>query len=213
MATSLLRDKVYGKLKKQLIKGSLGPGTFLSARKLAAQLGVSNTPVRSALERLEAEGFVTVSPQQGIIIHELSVAQINDHFGIREALECSVVRKLTNGLTTEQTELLHDNLQNQQERLDQRDVMRSMEVDSQFHLLMCEFLGNEEIIRAMLRIRDNYFRMTLRAAKQDWDRMKTSVEEHHGIAKAVIKGDGALAAKLVAGHLENSRRCILMPET
>lgn len=212
MTTSLLRDRIYGKLKKQLIKGSLEPGTFLSARKLAVQLGVSNTPVRSALERLETEGFVTVSPQQGIIVCELSIAQINDHFEIREALECSVVRKLAKGLTPEQTEILRDNLQTQQERLDQQDVMRSMKVDSRFHLLLCEFLGNQEIIRAMSRVRDNYFRMTLRAKKQDWNRMKASVEEHHGIADAIMKGDGVLAAKLVAAHLENSRRCILIPD-
>src|SRR5690348_15480667 len=67
-----MKKRAYTALKRLLVSRSVAPGTFLSVRQLAKQLEMSSTPIRAALERLEAEGFITISPQQGIVVRELS---------------------------------------------------------------------------------------------------------------------------------------------
>ena len=67
-ARSFLKERAYDDIKKRLLSDAYPPGTFLSERQLALSLGMSKTPVKAALERLESEGFITVSPQQGIVV-------------------------------------------------------------------------------------------------------------------------------------------------
>src|SRR6516225_7820048 len=88
----LLKDYDYADIKQRILRGDYPPSTLVSERQLASQLDMSKTPVRAALQRLELEGFVTISPQQGIIIRDLSVHDIADQYEIRAALETYVVR-------------------------------------------------------------------------------------------------------------------------
>ena len=88
----LLKDQAYENLKNLILEEVFAPGTFLSERQLAARLDMSKTPIRSALERLETEGYVAVSPQQGIVVRESSLREIVDLFDIRIALEVFVVQ-------------------------------------------------------------------------------------------------------------------------
>ena len=89
-ARGLLKERAYDEIKRMVLTGELNPGTFLAERQLAARLGMSKTPVRSALERLESEGFIRISPQQGAIIRDLSLDEITDQYEIRTALETFV---------------------------------------------------------------------------------------------------------------------------
>src|SRR5215216_6564500 len=84
---SLLKDRAYERIKQRLLNNDYPPGSFLSERQLAENLGMSKTPVKGALERLEAEGLISVSPQQGIVVRELSVHEIADQYEIRAVLE------------------------------------------------------------------------------------------------------------------------------
>src|SRR5690349_10880032 len=95
---SLLREEAYRALKALLITSHRPPEPFLSERKLARQLGMSNTPIRSAIERLEAEGFITISPQQGILVRELTSKEIADQYEIRQVLESFVLQQLAGRL-------------------------------------------------------------------------------------------------------------------
>ena len=91
MATSpvrrLLADRAYDALKTSLRSGAYPPGSFLSERQLAARLGMSKTPLKSALVRLEQEGYLRISPQQGIVVREPSIQEVSDLFDLREAIE------------------------------------------------------------------------------------------------------------------------------
>ena len=84
---SFLKDRAYEQIKHRLLNNDYAPGMFLSERQLAENLGMSKTPVKAALERLELEGFIAVSPQQGIIVRELSVHETADLYEIWLALE------------------------------------------------------------------------------------------------------------------------------
>src|SRR5262245_27959269 len=97
-ARSFLKERAYERLKHGLLNNDYPPGTFLSERQLAENLGMSKTPVKAALERLESEGFITVSPQQGIVVRELSVSEIADLYEIRAALESFTLKSLAGKL-------------------------------------------------------------------------------------------------------------------
>ena len=208
-ARTFLKDRAYSELKDLILEEVFPPGAFLSERQLTVRLDMSKTPIRSALERLESEGFVTVSPQQGIVVRELSVHEIVDLFDVRIALETFVVRRLAGRLVPEQMARVRENLGAQAACMEAGDVVRCTVLDTDFHLMLCEFLGNREVVQTMWRLRDKLYRVGLRVSRQAVGRLQTSYEEHRGIAEAVIEGEGERAATRVEAHLEYGKRFLV----
>src|SRR6478609_4140209 len=112
-ARAFLKNEAYVQIKGKLLNGDYAPGSFLSERQLARDLGMSKTPVKAALERLQGEGYIAVSPQQGIVVRELSVREIADQYEIRAALESYTVRMLAGQLTADQVASVRANLRAQ----------------------------------------------------------------------------------------------------
>ena len=79
----LLKEQAYDELKALILAGEFATGSFLSERALADRLGMSKTPIRTALERLEQERFITISPQQGVVVRELTLQEIIMIFVLR----------------------------------------------------------------------------------------------------------------------------------
>lgn len=98
----LFKNIAYEELRSRFDNRLCPPGTFLSERQFAEELGMSKTPVKAALERLELEGFITVSPQSGIVVRELILDEITQMYEIRLALDAFVLRSLAGRLTSEQ---------------------------------------------------------------------------------------------------------------
>jgi len=205
----LLKDRAYEALKQLILGETFAGGTFLSERGLVARLGMSKTPIRAALERLEHEGFVTVSPQQGIVVREFSLAETIDLFDIRVALESFVVSRLAGQLSLAQIAALEHNLAQQSERVEAGDVPGMTEPDAQFHLLLCEFLGNREIVSTMRGLRDKLFRVVFRVSSGRRDRVAEALREHRAIFAALVDGDGVAAAQRMQNHLEYGKRFLL----
>ena len=134
---ALLKDRAYEQIKELILNWTFTPGTFLSERRLAAQLGMSKTPVRSALERLANEGFVTISPQQGVVVREFSVEEIVDLFDIRIALETFVVKSLANRIDEAYVEKLEENLDGQLETTINGDYERARRCWTQIFTSSC----------------------------------------------------------------------------
>lgn len=206
---SLLKQRAYLELKARIQDGTFSAGEFLSERQLAARLGMSKTPVKAALERLEAEGLISVSPQQGIVVREFTVHEVADQFEIREALESFVVQAIAGRLRPGQITRLQTNLQDCLTAALARDVPRSVELDAEFHLLFCEFLGNQEILRVMSQLRDKIHRVIFAVSLRNPDRLLASYEEHAAIAEAILAGEGDLAAQRLVQHLEYGRQQLL----
>jgi DNA-binding GntR family transcriptional regulator len=210
-ARRLLKDRAYQEIKQRILNNGFAGGGFLAERQLASQLGMSKTPVRAALERLALEGFVTISPQQGIIIRDLSIRDIADQYEIRVALETYVLRSLAGRLTPAQIERLRANLAALKGQRGSRDLERGIALDTEFHLLFCEFLGNQEILRVMNQLRAKIHRVISQVLTLDPDRLADSYEEHAAVADAVIRGDGALAARRIEDHLEAGKQLLFAP--
>lgn len=207
-SASSLKNLAYVELKKRILSGHFSPGTMLSERQLASSLKMSKTPVHAALERLEADGLVTVAAQQGIVVRAISSQDIADHFEIREALEPFVVTKLAGRLTAEQTRAIGKNLRENRRAVRAADVEANVRLDAEFHHNLCEFLGNREISRVMSQIREKVYGVIHQISSRHPARMAVSLAEHQAIAGALIAGEPALAAEKMTLHLRNGLQCI-----
>jgi DNA-binding GntR family transcriptional regulator len=152
---------------------------------------------------------VSVSPQLGISVREMSLHEIVDLFDIRAALETFVVRSLAGRLRPAQVERLRANLKNQKECAQTGDPQTLTRLDTDFHLLFCEFLDNREITRVLVHLRDKLHRVILRVMSRAEGRLATAVGEHAGIAEAVIRGKGEVAAERVKRHLEFGKQFLM----
>ena len=205
----LLKEQAYEALKELIVSGELPPGTFLSERGLAARLGMSKTPIRTALERLENERFIIISPQQGIIVRGLSLSEINDHYDLRVALETFVVSRLAGRLADIQADALQANLATTALAASAGDKTHFMSLDTEFHLMLCEFFGNQEILRVMEHQRDKFMRVIMPLIERHTERLQQTLTEHAAVVEAIRTGDGSLAATRLAEHLNNGRKLLV----
>jgi len=207
----LLKERAYEEIKRRLLNNDYPPRSFLAERQLAEQLGMSKTPVKAALERLEHEGFITVSPQQGIVVRDLAVDEIADQYEIRAALETYTVRSVAGKLTAEQVGRLKANLKAQERIRGKGEVRRGVELDAEFHAFFAECLGNQQILRVMVQLRERMQRIITTVFQLNPTRIDSSYDEHRAIADAVIGGNGAEAARLIERHLEVGKQLLLSP--
>lgn len=205
----LLKEQAYQRIREMILKEVFAPGTFLSERQLAARLGMSKTPIRAALERLEAEGLVAVSPQQGILVREISMREFLDMFDIRIALESFAVSRLAGRLTEEQMEQFQANLVEQSKGVAERNTALCAHLDTKFHMMISQFLGNGEINHVMFRLRDKLDGVVGRIFRNQRQRLEVSYQEHVAILNAMVRGEGELAATLLTQHLEEGKRLLI----
>lgn len=203
-----LKQRAYVELKDRILSGALQPGALLSERQLALSLKMSKTPVHAALERLEGDGLVTVAAQQGIVVRGISPEEIADHFELREALETFVVFRLAGRLTPDQATWLKRNIAEHRRVVRRGDIPEHIRVDSEFHRLLSEFYGNQELTRAMAQIGDKIHRVMHHISTRFPDRMNSAFSEHEAIASALLEGDGPGASQRMATHLRNGLQSI-----
>ena len=210
----LLKDTAYKHIKKLIMNGNYPPGRFISERELSAELNMSKTPIRAALERLAEQGFVQIEPQRGVIVCDLSAREISDHYEFRMAIESWTMKRLAGRLTPEQLEAIEKNLTCQHSQTDGViDIQGFTSADAEFHLLIAEYTGNAELVRAMKRQRDKLQRVVESIFVRDASVPPKSCAEHEAILDALRQGDGDLAAELVVAHLEHGKKFLLIGGT
>lgn len=211
---TLLKDRAYDYIKGLILDGSYEPGCFISERELSAQLQMSKTPVRAALERLAEQGFVTIAPQRGVIVRALSSREIADHYDFRMALESWIMRTMAGRLNADDVRQLRENLATQQRQVSgDNDIRGFTESDAAFHIIITQATGNAEFERAMAHQRDKVQLVVEQIAFRDPTVPPHSYAEHRGIFDALMDGDGDLASRLVVEHLEHGKKFLLMGGT
>lgn len=201
-----MKDRAYARIKEQILREELESNDFVSERGLARDLGMSNTPVRLALARLEHEGYVRISPQQGIVVVALTLEEIVDYIDYRLALESFVVRQITGELSAGEVAALEENLRHQREVLDGslpegEDREALLRMDVAFHLLLASAFGNRQISRAVELQHDMLFRVANRVFRRHPERLEQSVKEHHEIVEAIVGGAQKEAVSLIEAHI------------
>ncbi len=200
--TVAMKQQAYRELKQLILTEDLPAGTVQSVRQLAARLGMSKTPVHAAVERLEAEGLMTLAPQQGVVVCEMSLRDVVNHFEIRLALEPFVMRRLAGTLSQDQVQLLRENLSCYRDLASGGTSIELVRTDSEFHQLLCRFLANEEIVRVMQQLRDKVQRVIFRVGQRSPACLADVHAEHQAILDALVDGDGDRAGQAMYDHLD-----------
>jgi DNA-binding GntR family transcriptional regulator len=209
LAGPRLQDRAYNCIRKSIVEGTLSPGEFVTEGQLVSRLGMSRTPVRSALNRLEQEGLVRILPKQGIYIPEISVAQIHEMYDLRIALETFAARRLAQNPSPDRLKQLRDILAQQKSLLDKCDADQFMVFDSKFHITMVSFLNNRELMSVFHRNEDKLLIFGREILKRDIRRLNLSYEEHVRILAAIESRDPQAAIQLMEEHLIRGRSVLL----
>ena len=206
-----LKERAYRELKALIQTGEMTSESALSERLLSERLGMSKTPIRAALENLETQGLVTVSPQRGILVRDLSARDIAELFDVRSAVEPFVAGQLARGaLTPDQRERVRTNLSRQHRAATIGDALESTRLDIAFHRLLAALLDNRELMFWLERCFDRLHRSVLRVNRLARNRLLQSYQEHEGIADAVLGGRSDEAARLMKEHLGFGRQFLLV---
>ena len=198
----LLSQKVYRALKTEIIKGSLKPGTKLSEGKIAKQMGVSRTPIREALRELAAEGFVKISPNQGVVVSNASVEDVQEVLQIRGVLEGLAARLATKTINEEEIKELEKYQKRMEHYTNKDDVLAFSEMDAEFHELILNICGNNRLIQIRKNLSDQAHRYRIRSLSVP-GRLKYSLKEHQEIVEALKRKNSEQADRLSQKHIEN----------
>jgi len=205
----LLSQKVYRVLKTEIVKGNLEPGNKLLEGKIAEQIGVSRTPIREALKELAAEGFVKISPNQGVVVSNASVEDVQEVLQIRGVLEGLAARLATKMINEEEIKELEKFLKKMEYYTNKNDVLVFSGMDAEFHELILNICGNNRLIQLRKNFSDQAHRYRIRSLSIP-GRLKYSLKEHQEIVKALKRKEAEQADKLSQKHIENVLANILV---
>jgi DNA-binding GntR family transcriptional regulator len=191
-----LRDQVHRALVERILREELRAGGRLSDTVLAAALGVSRTPVREALVRLEREGFLESDVGRGFFVKPLSTREVRDVYPILWTLEILALRSSPPPHAGRLAEL--DRINGQMEESGD-DPERRMEADMAWHRTLLEGCGNEQLLEMIATIKSRIWRYEY-AYMQRAVLFPVSTSDHQQIARAVAGGDVPAAAELLERH-------------
>ncbi|MGC7871626.1 GntR family transcriptional regulator [Desulfosporosinus sp. SYSU MS00001] len=194
-----LREIVFESMREAILNGVLEPGERLMEIQLAEEMGVSRTPVREAIRKLELENFVVMIPRKGAYVAGVSLKDVADVFEIRSALE-----GLAAGLAAER--VTDDELEQMEQALFYRanegemDLEQIVKSDTDFHALVYKASRNERLIQILANLREQIqrFRSTSLAVP---GRNKDAIEEHRMIVEALRNHNSEEAQALAMAHI------------
>ena len=149
-----LREVVFDSLREAIINGTLRPGERLMEIQMAEELGVSRTPVREAIRKLELEGFVVMMPRKGAYVAGISFKDIEDVFEVRASLEALASGLAAERITGEELEDLERILVRKKEIIADSDLPAFVESDTQFHDSLYKCSRNQRLIQMLSNLRD-----------------------------------------------------------
>jgi DNA-binding GntR family transcriptional regulator len=201
--TTSLADQVFDKLENDIIQGVYSKGEILTELKLVEQLGVSRTPIREALRRLEQERLIHDSGK-GSVVLGITEEDLLDIMNIRQQIEGLAAYYATVNMTDEgRAELAHI-VDLQDFYFSKWDKEHLRKVDDEFHSVICR-LSKRSVITDTLLPLHRKTRRYRRIAMEDRDRTSQTMKEHRQIYEAIVSGDAELAMELTTRHIKNAK--------
>jgi DNA-binding GntR family transcriptional regulator len=223
-----LREIVYESLREAILQGKLKPGERLMEIQLAEELGVSRTPVREAIRKLELEGLLVMAYRKGVYVTDVKARDIIDILEIRAVLEGLAAALAAERITAEELEeielILHQHKfinsspkflkgGNQWDDFSlpadyERNLAHMVEIDTKFHDLIYKASRNKRLeqIITLLKTQIQHFRTTSLAQP---GRTRVATEEHKKILEAISERNVFLAQELAQKHIENAEEALL----
>lgn len=203
-----LRDVVFNTLREAILKGDFAPGERLMEKQLAERLGVSRTPIREAIRKLELEGLVVMVPRKGAEVASITGKDISDVLEVRATLEALAVRLACKKMSEHDLEELitvNDEFKKAAKELDVKTVIAK---DVEFHDIIFHSSDNERLIGIINNLREQIYRYRVEYIykKKSYADL---VEEHDNIVEAIVGRNPKKAADTASQHIENQERSIL----
>ncbi|MFQ6332691.1 GntR family transcriptional regulator [Methylophilus sp. 3sh_L] len=197
-------DGLYTQLKQKIISFELYPGTRVTEQVLAEMFGVSRTPIRQALQRLEIEGFLSIRPKQGCFIRELDVNELMEYYEARIALELLIVESAVNAMTDKQLEQMmalwhpdiHDN--------ELQHGIDLGEKDESFHVGLA-LASDKPVLASLLKNINHRIRVIRRLDLNSDNRSQRTYKEHFEILQHIKERDTSKAKQAMKRHIQRSR--------
>lgn len=207
MALPTVAEQAYHVVKMRILSGELLPGMKLREAALAAELGVSRTPLREAVTRLSEEGLVTLEARRGAYVAKLSLDEALEILEVRAALECQAARTAARKASREDVDSLRAMLREQETRLKKEPSSHSV-FDFDFHESIVALSENNKLMELMDRIHNQ---LTILRSGSSFvpGRSAQALREHRRVVEALGSGDPDLAEDCMRMHLRNSRENIV----
>lgn len=203
-----LRDVVFNTLRQAILKGELKPGERLMEIALAEKLGVSRTPIREAMRKLELEGLVVMIPRRGAQVANITEKDLNDVLEVRIALENVAIEKACTRMSKEDMGRLWLAAKEFERTMAEGNLVRLAEADVAFHEIIYRASDNKRLNQVLNNLREQIYRYRVEYLKEEETR-NVLVKEHEELTKAIRQRDVKKAQEISFRHIENQRRTII----
>ncbi|MBW9118804.1 GntR family transcriptional regulator [Microbacterium trichothecenolyticum] len=203
LADQPLSAKIYELLRERIIEGVLRPGERIRERELAAELNVSRIPIREAMPRLEAEGFIKTLPRRGAVVTEMTMNDVEELFAVRSSLEVLAAKLAAQACAAGRSpDELFARLAEAEAALEGADDAAIAGANSALHEEILNLSSNSLLIGLMGPINGRVRRLFRLEAERD---QRVLCAEHKELCHAIADGNAEWAGALAYAHVEHSR--------
>lgn len=195
-----LREIVYEELKRQIMVGEIAPGTRMMEVDLADEMGVSRTPVREAIRKLEKEGLVTIEPRRGAYASDISAKDMVDVLEVRQDLEGMAAGLAAQKIAEGDILQLKDMTRRYKEAVEAGDIEEIIKQDEDFHKYIVGLSDNKTLIKMVSQVQELALRFRY-IYYDDFSRFKNQPLEHQEIMEAIMSGDANSARRFAEVHI------------
>lgn len=208
LSKNSLSEHVFKVLEEEILNGGFQPGDSLPEMKLSCELGVSRTPVREAISKLELEGLVKTIPNKGSVVVGISQKDIEDIYTIRMYIEGLAARWCAENISEEDLLKLRNVVELEEFYVKQGDIIQAWQLDTRFHEIIYKS-SKSHVLNHTLSNFHHYIQKSRELSFEKPGRAKPSVMEHRAILEAIEKHDGDLAGKLTFEHIKNAKENLM----
>jgi len=198
----LLNQKAYRVLKRAIIRGDLTPNSKLILSEIAQSLGISNTPIREAVNKLASEGLVKIIPNKGIIVKEINIDDFQEILQVRAFLDGLIAKLSAEKITDKEIDDMMEIIHKMEQYVKEDDRLTYNDLDIKFHDFLLTIAGNNTLKEIYNNLIVHGHRFRLRTLKIP-DRMGKSLKEHLKIALKIKERNPAEATRVSQEHIEN----------
>lgn len=202
-----LREAVYAVIKRAILEGHLAPGHRFTEEKLAEQLGVSRTPLREALRRLENEGFISVYIGRYAEVATIQHEELVEEYALREVIEGYAAKLAARHYTRDDIQTMSFHIQRMVDALEQDDMQAVVAANADFHMAIVEATKNRKIKEVMSALWKSML-MLSNSSLQNKNWANESIKQHYEILMAIEARDVELAGELAQEHIKRALRAL-----
>jgi DNA-binding GntR family transcriptional regulator len=206
-----LAKMAYEAIRKSILSGQWKIGELYNEKAIAADLGISRTPVREALLELASQDLIIFLPRRGLMVNRFTRRDVDEIFEVRKAIEMAAVETITMASPPFELFEIEQSLLNQRKAAKYKDYLAFLEADRLFHTSFSELTNNRRLIAILDNIRDMIHVMGAKALALEGRALEV-IEEHQAIFEAVKKGNSEEARRAMAYHLDQSKEAVVESE-